>query len=241
MLGQLEQDTKRKIYLSISKGKIVHYLPNGGIEYFKNVEGTLQDIYTKERSFNGKTEPFWYIDLRDGKEVYSISLGKCVVLGICSILNNSFCIEELRKNNKLNYLINSLFELVIKQKKSETAENKNLMKKELNCNFVEEDENSDSDFIDYIELEDEKELIDEKINDNENIKNSDIYQYFTNTMKNLENYDKNLVDNFVHSLSEQNKNALENLIHTRQVKINYKEEEIFIPRRTVKIKRTNNP
>ena len=174
------------------------------------------------------------------KEVYSISLGKCVVLGICSILNNSFCIEELRKNNKLNYLINSLFELVIKQKKSETAENKNLMKKELNCNFVEEDENSDSDFIDYIELEDEKELVDETINDNENIKNSDIYQYFTNTMKNLENYDKNLVDNFVHSLSDLNKNALENLIHTRQVKINYKEEEIYIPRRTVKIKRTHN-
>ena len=155
-------------------------------------------------------------------------------------MNNSFCIEELRKNNKLNYLINSLFELVIKQKKSETAENKNLMKKELNCNFVEEDENSDSDFIDYIELEDEKELVDETINDNENIKNSDIYQYFTNTMKNLENYDKNLVDNFVHSLSDLNKNALENLIHTRQVKINYKEEEIYIPRRTVKIKRTHN-
>ena len=174
------------------------------------------------------------------KEVYSISLGKCVVLGICSILNNSFCIEELRKSNKLNYLINSLFELVIKQKKSETAENKNLMKKELNCNFVEEDENSDSDFIDFIELEDEKELVDETINDNENIKNSDIYQYFTNTMKNLENYDKNLVDNFVHSLSDLNKNALENLIHTRQVKINYKEEEIYIPRRTVKIKRTHN-
>ena len=114
------------------------------------------------------------------------------------------------------------------------------MKKELNCNFVEEEENSD-DFIDYIPLENEKELVDETINENENIKNSDIYQYFTNAMKNLENYDKNLVDNFVHSLSEQNKNALENLIHTRQVKINYKEEEIFIPRRTVKIKRTNNP
>ena len=174
------------------------------------------------------------------KEIYSISLGKCIVLGICSILNNPFCIEELRKINQLNFLINSLFELVVTQKKSEIAENKHLMKKELNCNFVEEEENSD-DFIDYIPLENEKELVDETINENENIKNSDIYQYFTNAMKNLENYDKNLVDNFVHSLSEPNKNALENLIHTRQVKINYKEEEIFIPRRTVKIKRTNNP
>lgn len=93
MLGQLEQDTKRKIYLSISKGKIVHYLPNGGIEYFKNVEGTLQDIYTKERSFNGQKVPFWYIDLKDGAELYSISLPyisgtfKTIILALASDKN----------------------------------------------------------------------------------------------------------------------------------------------------------
>lgn len=90
MLGQLEQDTKRKIYLSISKGKIVHYLQNGGIEYFKNVEGTLQDIYTKERSFNGQKVPFWYIDIKDGTELYSISLPyisgtfKTIILALAS-------------------------------------------------------------------------------------------------------------------------------------------------------------
>ena len=38
-LGQLDQDTKRKLYLSITHGKVVHYLQNGGVEYFKNVEG----------------------------------------------------------------------------------------------------------------------------------------------------------------------------------------------------------
>lgn len=90
MLGQLEQDTKRKIYLSISKGKIVHYLKNGGIEYFKNVEGTLQDIYTKERCFNGQKVPFWYIDIKDGTELYSISLPyisgtfKTIILALAS-------------------------------------------------------------------------------------------------------------------------------------------------------------
>ncbi len=109
MLGQLEQDTKRKIYLSISKGKIVHYLPNGGIEYFKNVEGTLQDITLKERSFNGKTEPFWYIDLRDGKEVYSVSLSyasgtyKSIILALasCKTLSKDtqIIIEPYEKDN----------------------------------------------------------------------------------------------------------------------------------------------
>ena len=89
-LGQLDQDTKRKIYLSISKGKVVHYLQNGGIEYFKNVEGTLQGIYQKERSFNGQKVPFWYIDIKDGEDMYSLSLPyisgtfKSIILALAS-------------------------------------------------------------------------------------------------------------------------------------------------------------
>jgi hypothetical protein len=89
-LGQLEQDTKRKIYLSISKGKVVHYLPDGGVEFFKNVEGTLQAVYTKERSFNGQKVPFWYIDIKDGEDMYSLSLPyvsgtfKSIILALAS-------------------------------------------------------------------------------------------------------------------------------------------------------------
>jgi hypothetical protein len=89
-LGQLEQDTKRKIYLSISKGKVVHYLPDGGVEVFKNVEGTLQAVYTKERSFNGQKVPFWYIDIKDGEDMYSLSLPyvsgtfKSIILALAS-------------------------------------------------------------------------------------------------------------------------------------------------------------
>jgi hypothetical protein len=114
------------------------------------------------------------------------------------------------------------------------------MKKELNCNFVEEEENSDfDDFIDYNELEEEREIVDETINDNENIKNSDVYQYFTNTLNFLKNYNQGLIDNFYNSLGVNDKKTLEHLIHTRQVKINYKNEEYSIPRRTVKIRRNN--
>ena len=174
------------------------------------------------------------------KDAYSISLVKCIILGICSLLTNKHCIEELEKLERLSPLIYNLFLVIIKQKKSEINENKNLMKKELNCNFVEEEENSDfDDFIDYNELEEEREIVDETINDNENIKNSDVYQYFTNTLNFLKNYNQGLIDNFYNSLGVNDKKTLEHLIHTRQVKINYKNEEYSIPRRTVKIRRNN--
>ena len=89
-LGQLDQDTKRRIYLSISHGKVVHYLQNGGVEYFKNVEGTLADISLKERTFNGQKVPFWYLDIKDGAEIYSLSLPfisgtfKSIILALAS-------------------------------------------------------------------------------------------------------------------------------------------------------------
>ena len=89
-LGTIDQDTKRKIYLSISHGKVVHYLPGGGVESFKNVEGKLQDISIKERTFNGKKTPFWYLDIKDGGELYSLSLPyasgtfKSIILSIAS-------------------------------------------------------------------------------------------------------------------------------------------------------------
>lgn len=92
-LGQLDTDTRRKVFLSISHGKVVHYLTGGEQECFKNVEGTLQDITIKERSFNGKSTPFWYIDLKDGKYTYSISLPyasgtfKSIILSLASCEN----------------------------------------------------------------------------------------------------------------------------------------------------------
>lgn len=89
-LGTIDQDTKRKVYLSISHGKVVHYLSGGNAEYFKNIAGKLQDITIKERTFNGKRTPFWYLDIKDGKELYSLSLPyvsgtfKSIILSLAS-------------------------------------------------------------------------------------------------------------------------------------------------------------
>lgn len=89
-LGTIDTDTRRKVFLSISHGKVVHYLTGGEQEFFKNIEGTLQDITIKERSFNGKNTHFWYLDIKDGRETYSLSLPyasgtfKSIILSLAS-------------------------------------------------------------------------------------------------------------------------------------------------------------
>ena len=108
-LGTIDQDTKRKIFLSIAHGKVVHYLSGGSYEDFKNVEGKLQDITIKERTFNGKKTPFWYLDIKDGGELYSLSLPyisgtfKSIILSLASYqsLNKetTILIEPYEKNN----------------------------------------------------------------------------------------------------------------------------------------------
>lgn len=140
-LGHYDEDTKRKIFLSISHGKVVHYMKNGEPENFKNVEGTLQDITIKERSFNGQRVPFWYIDIKDGTETYSLSLPyisgtfKSIILSLAShrSLNDEtkVVIEPYEKNGytkvvvyadgeKLDWLVKELppvKEVIVKGRK----------------------------------------------------------------------------------------------------------------------------
>lgn len=108
-LGHYDEDTKRKVFLSISHGKVVHYLSGGKVENFKNVEGRLQDISIKERTFNGKKTPFWYLDIKDGGELYSLSLPyvsgtfKSIILSLASYQSLSkettILIEPYEKGN----------------------------------------------------------------------------------------------------------------------------------------------
>ena len=73
-MGLGTTDRARKYYLSIADGKVLHR-EDGKEESYSFVEGTLEKIYKLERTFNGETVPYWYIDIRGEKrEVYSISL-----------------------------------------------------------------------------------------------------------------------------------------------------------------------
>lgn len=114
-LGQQEQRARR-YYLTISDGQVVHS-ENGKKEYYSYVEGTLEKIYKLERTFNGETVLYWYIDIRDEKgELYSISLPyksgtfKSIVLALASeqaIALSTIKIEPYKKGEFTKVVVSS--------------------------------------------------------------------------------------------------------------------------------------
>lgn len=74
MLGEMVSAERRKIYLNIKGGAIVRRTPDGEENSFSYVEGRLEAINQKERTFRGEVVIYWYIDLRDDEsgELYSL-------------------------------------------------------------------------------------------------------------------------------------------------------------------------
>ena len=74
MLGERVETDRRKTYLNIKDGAIVRRTPEGTEERYSYVDGRLENITQKERTFRGETVIYWYIDLRDTEsgELYSI-------------------------------------------------------------------------------------------------------------------------------------------------------------------------
>lgn len=72
-MGLGNQQQTRKLYLSINRGKVVQKA-GGKEQHFSFVEGNVEGIYTKRSTFGNEDVTRWYIDLRDGAELYSLCL-----------------------------------------------------------------------------------------------------------------------------------------------------------------------
>lgn len=87
MLGQ--NDKQRKTYLTISHGKVVQGSGESR-QYFSYVDGAIQAIYTRNSTFDNGVVKRWYIDMRDGEELYSLCLPyssgvfKSIILSLAS-------------------------------------------------------------------------------------------------------------------------------------------------------------
>ena len=92
MLGERITADRRKTYLNIKEGAIVRRTPEGTEERYSYVEGRLEAISQKERTFRGEVVVYWYIDLRDedSGELYSLGFSyasntfKSIILQLAS-------------------------------------------------------------------------------------------------------------------------------------------------------------
>lgn len=86
----LGQDyNKSKTYLSINHGKVIKGSGTSKEEY-SYIEGYIEAIYTKRSTFGNEVVVRWFIDIRDGGELYSLCLPyssgvfKSIILALAS-------------------------------------------------------------------------------------------------------------------------------------------------------------
>ena len=176
------------------------------------------------------------VDIGISNNDYIILLNKCVILGLCSIFKEKYCVEKINGNKNMKFLLLQIFvKLVEKHKKEQVEQLNKLMKKETNCNFIEDNENEDDEEDDDDdedeEMEEIKDIVHDILHENENIKNADEYKYFCNIINDL----KQNENNSYKILSDHLKGRLEELLLLRNISINYKGKQLMVPRKTVKI------
>ena len=169
---------------------------------------------------------------------YNPLLGKCIILGICGILTDKTCMDYLnaKKDNKL-YLLKVFINFMLVHKKEKNKILNKLMKKELKCNFV-EDENDEEE-----EEEEEEEInidFNEKVENvlicNENINNCDEFKYYTQVMKYIRENDPEMYSHLQKETSNLGRTSvMEQLFKVRNIKITYNNKDFTVPRKTVKI------
>jgi hypothetical protein len=188
----------------------------------------------KENSYEAKYYHFNMIDIGISNNDYIILLNKCVILGLCSIFKEKYCVEKLSENNNKKLLLLQIFVKLIEKHRKEQVEQLNkLMKKETNCNFIEdnEDDEEEDDEDEDEEMEEIRDIVHDILNENENIKNADEYKYFYNIMNDMKTNDNNSYK----LLSDNLKGKLEELLLLRNISINYKGKQFTVPRKTLKI------
>jgi len=174
---------------------------------------------------------------------YNPLLGKCVILGICGIFGDKNCINYLNSNiDKKKFLLKIFFYFIEKHKNEKNVFLKRLMKKEMACNFIkdnEEEEEEDDDFDEDDEYEDIDDYFNEKVEmalkGNDNIIESDEFKYFSEVMKYIKENDPQTFSSLENDKIFGNNGVLEEIFKTRNIKITYKNKEFIVPRKTVRI------
>ena len=204
-----------------------------------------EEIENEPFSFEKYVEILSYLNEFDIKNEL---LRKCLLLGFCSMMEMEKLNEYFNNEKKLKVKLIKIFvDFILQHREQLTKKRNQLMKNELNENIIKKNEDGKTDLKDeeseYEEEEEEEneDKIDKSISyileSNENIKNSDEFLYFKNTLDYIKQNDKECIDILYKELSEDKIRQLEEIYHIKKYKIYYQGKEMEISRRIINIKR----
>lgn len=181
---------------------------------------------------------------------FYVDLFKCVILGFCSLLRNDNTFNSLVKNEKIVTVLAIFLRLLWRQKEEETRSIKKLMENETNCNFIGEGSDDEDDFEESQKTKKYFKGEDDDYQENKDIitkcgigfENVDEFNEFVVCLKNIETKNPKITEAFFASLHPNEQLVLKELTHIRKIQVQYNNQTLNIPRRTVKIKRSQpNP
>ena len=199
-------------------------------------------------NFNKYVDILVYINSYD---IENENLRKCLILGFCSILKMDILKEYLNNNKNVKVKLIKIFsDFILFHKNKEIEKRNKLMKDELK---IIKNENGKYNYNEEYDTESEEEeedeekkenILDKNINfileENQNIKNSDEYQFFKETIDTVKKNDPECFNMLIKELNQEKIKQLEEIYYIKKYKVNYQGKELEIPRRIVNIKRNNN-
>ena len=195
-----------------------------------------------------------YINILNYINKYEIDnelLRKCLILSFCSIIKSEKMKSVLDNDRNLkNKFILIFNNFILKHKDAEVEKRSRIVKDELNYSEIKVNEDGKINFKDTSNSNDEEEeededIVENKLNidinyileQNKNIKNSDEYKFFKETLDNLKQTDIECINLLNKELDKDKLNQLEDIYHMKKIKVNYQGKEFEIPRKIVNIKK----
>ena len=169
-------------------------------------------------------------------ELFSDYQIKLLILCFCYMINKDIYVINIKD------LLYITFHLLAIQKKNAIANINKAMKKELKCNFVEEDESDDesgdddNQFGDYDDKAEIADLVSRTINP---LKDEDEFKIFKNSIDYFSKKNNDLFNQWNNSLSNNERDNLKQLIETVRINVKSNQKDYSIPRKIVSIKRND--
>jgi hypothetical protein len=186
-------------------------------------------------------------------------LRKCLILQFCSMLKMDKLNVFFNNNNKdLKVKLLKIFaNFMILHKNEEIKKRNKLMENEIkikknedgkidynNDSEEEEEDDEEEEQEEEQKNEDKEKKFNKKLNYileiNENIKNSDEYQFFKDTMDYVKKNDADSINMLYKELTSEKIKELEEVYHAKKFKVNYQGKNLEISRRILNIKRNDN-